>query len=85
VRGLRRAETIAIDHTSVSRRHARLTVRDTVATIEDLGSRNGTFMNGQRIARATTLCDGDVVALGPVSIVIERMPFGGSTETHPQS
>ena len=78
------AATIAIDHTSVSRRHAQLTVRDTVATIEDLGSRNGTFVNGQRIASATTLRDGDVVALGPVSIVIERMPSGGSTETHPQ-
>jgi DNA-binding winged helix-turn-helix (wHTH) protein len=77
--------TIAIDHTSVSRRHARLTVRDTVATIEDLGSRNGTFVNGQRIDRATALRDGDVVALGPVSIVIERMPAGGSTATHPQS
>jgi DNA-binding winged helix-turn-helix (wHTH) protein len=79
------AGTIAIDHTSVSRRHARLTVRDTVATIEDVGSRNGTFVNGQRIDRATTLRDGDVVALGPVSIVIERMPSGGSTATHPQS
>jgi hypothetical protein len=47
--------------------------------------RDHTLEAGGRIDGATTLRDGDVVALGPVSIVIERMPSGGSTATHPQS
>jgi DNA-binding winged helix-turn-helix (wHTH) protein len=79
------AAAIAIDHASVSRRHARLTVGETDAVIEDLGSRNGTFVNGRRIEGITTLRDGDVVTLGPITIVLERMPSDGSTQTHPES
>lgn len=79
------AAAIAIDHASVSRRHARLTIGETDAVIEDLGSRNGTFVNGRRIDGITTLRDADVVTLGPITIVMERMPSGGSTQTHPRS
>jgi pSer/pThr/pTyr-binding forkhead associated (FHA) protein len=76
--------TVVIDHGSVSRRHARVLVRETGAFVEDLQSRNGTFVNGKAIDGLTELHDGDVVALGPVSLVIERISGGGSTETAPR-
>jgi DNA-binding winged helix-turn-helix (wHTH) protein len=51
---------------SVSRRHARVSVRGAEATIEDLGSRNGTFVRGRRITGPESLNDGDEVRLGDV-------------------
>lgn len=47
----------------VSRRHARITVSDQQIVIEDLGSTNGTFVNGEKISRAS-LKEGDRVLIG---------------------
>jgi hypothetical protein len=47
----------------VSRRHAKITVEPEQVTIQDLGSTNGTFVNGERIKRAS-LNDGDRVLIG---------------------
>ncbi len=47
----------------VSRRHARLSCTDAQIFIEDLGSTNGTFVNGEKIARAS-LKEGDRVLIG---------------------
>src|SRR6185436_12196341 len=49
---------------TVSRRHARLFIRDEGHYIEDLGSTNGTFVNDQEIDRATQLRNGDLVRCG---------------------
>jgi hypothetical protein len=49
---------------SVSRRHARLTLRDAKAMIEDLRGANGTYLNGTLVKRRATLVAGDVVELG---------------------
>jgi DNA-binding winged helix-turn-helix (wHTH) protein len=66
----RTPEAIAwIDHGSVSRRHARVTVRDGQAQLEDLGSRHGTFLDGARIQQPTALSDGAKIGLGSVSMV----------------
>jgi pSer/pThr/pTyr-binding forkhead associated (FHA) protein len=75
---------VLIDHSSVSRRHARVSVGGTDAVIEDLGSRNGTFVNGQRVDVPIKLHDGDVIGIGPVTIVVEGWT-GGSTETSPRA
>jgi len=53
----------------VSRRHARITVEANRATIEDLGSKNGTFVRGERISAATPLRDGDEVIFGRARFV----------------
>ena len=58
-----------VDHGSVSRRHARLTVHDGQACLEDLGSRHGTFVDGARITEPTTLRDGARIALGSVAMI----------------
>jgi len=75
------AATIPIDHASVSRRHAQVSLAAGRPTIEDLGSRNGTFLNGRLVEAPTALNDGDVIRLGPVTIVVEGSLRAGSTES----
>ncbi len=58
------ASNIAINDAEVSRKHARLTFQGGKYVIEDLGSTNGTFVNGQRLASPAVLKSGDVVSLG---------------------
>ena len=53
----------------VSRNHARLVIVDEGATIEDLGSKNGTAVNGRDIEARTDLASGDVIKIGPHEIV----------------
>jgi len=59
-----------VDAAGVSRRHARVTL-DTesgAATIDDLGSTNGTFVNETKVEAEAALRDGDLVHLGPVAL-----------------
>jgi DNA-binding winged helix-turn-helix (wHTH) protein len=55
---------IKLEGPGVSRHHARLVVAGDRVTIEDLGSKNGTFVRGERLTAPTVLQDGDEVALG---------------------
>jgi hypothetical protein len=48
----------------VSRKHAKITCQDGKVMIEDLGSTNGTFVNGEKIARAARLKEGDRILIG---------------------
>jgi DNA-binding winged helix-turn-helix (wHTH) protein len=65
---------VMIESTRASRRHARIVVAGDRVTLEDLRSRNGTFLNGLRIEAATDLSDGDTIEIGPVAMVFERTP-----------
>jgi diguanylate cyclase (GGDEF)-like protein len=56
--------SIVIDDGAVSRQHARIVDVNGCYLIEDLGSRNGTFVNGTRVSRAP-IDNGDRVQLGP--------------------
>ena len=56
--------SLVVDGTTVSRRHARITVAAGAVTIEDLDSTNGTHVNGTRISVPTPLVPGDEFALG---------------------
>jgi DNA-binding winged helix-turn-helix (wHTH) protein len=55
---------ICIDRTEVSRCHARIAVSGTTATIEDLGSKNGTYLNGERLDAPAMLTNGDEIWIG---------------------
>ncbi len=57
---------IVVDDRWVSRNHARIRRDGERYVVEDLGSKNGTFVNGQRIAGPTELADGDVVQVTPL-------------------
>jgi len=48
----------------VSRQHARLAIEGDVATLEDLGSKNGTFVAGERLSSPRVLREGDEIRLG---------------------
>src|SRR5262245_33506508 len=48
----------------VSREHCRFTLRDGAVVLEDLGSQNGTFVNGLRLASPCVLGRGDEIAIG---------------------
>ena len=54
---------------TVSRLHARIERRDGTIYLEDLGSRNGTLVNGKPIAREALLSPGDQVRIGSTEIV----------------
>jgi len=72
-----------IDALGVSRNHARITVAGQDATVEDLGSKNGTYVGGERITSAYRLADGDQIRLGSVVITF-RIPLPvGSTDSVP--
>ena len=62
--------TVTVNSAFLSSSHARLREEPEGWTIEDLGSRNGVFVNGQQVTRAV-LSPGDVVALGRVFFLVE--------------
>ncbi|MEP6801855.1 MAG: FHA domain-containing protein [Acidobacteriota bacterium] len=70
---------IHVDHASVSRRHARISIREGGVVLEDLASRNGTFLDGRRIDSPTKLNDGEVIGLGPVMLTFQTLTAMGST------
>jgi len=73
--------SVWLESLKVSRRHARITVSGTRATIEDLDSKNGTFVGRERIAQPTVLQPGDEVRIGPFTLVFRVFGVAGSTET----
>ncbi|MEO8276564.1 MAG: SpoIIE family protein phosphatase [Thermoanaerobaculia bacterium] len=60
---------VVLPEAAVSRRHAQISVADERCFLADLGSGNGTFLNGNAIAEPTALVSGDVVRIG--SAVLE--------------
>ncbi len=72
---------VLIDDRSVSRRHARILVSEENAVLEDLASKNGTFIGDTKIARPTPLSDGDRIRIGSVDLTIRIFPAPDSTET----
>ena len=70
-----------IDSPRVSRRHARIIVSGGKASIEDLGSKNGTVVSGRRIDGPTPLEGGDQIELGSVLMTFRVFHATGSTET----
>jgi serine/threonine protein kinase len=83
--GRGRDAMIRLHEKSISRHHARIVVRDAEATLEDLQSKNGSFVNGERIEAPVRLEDGDTFRLGSVSMTFRTMPDTGSTDTQSPS
>ena len=62
-----------IDHASVSRRHAQVVVAGGRARLEDLQSKNGTFLNGRKISKPEPLANGDEIRIGVMKIVFRTL------------
>lgn len=67
--GRTRQADVWVDHGSVSRRHAVIRVDGESATVEDCGSKNGTFLCGRRVVAPEPLADGDEIRLGEARLV----------------
>ena len=72
---------VRLDAVGVSRRHARLLLTGTEAVLEDLGSTNGTRVNGVPIGGPCALHDGDRLQLGPVPLEFRTASAASSVET----
>ncbi len=72
-----------IGHPSISRHHARIIVEGDRAEVEDLDSKNGTFVGSHRVVGRTLLRDGDELRLGTVVLVYRNSTASSSTDTAP--
>lgn len=70
--GRDRAASVQIEVAGVSRRHAIIRIAQDEVTIEDLASKNGTFIDGSRVTTAVRLEPGNTIALGSVSLTLRQ-------------
>jgi ABC-type multidrug transport system ATPase subunit/pSer/pThr/pTyr-binding forkhead associated (FHA) protein len=98
--GRESTNTLQIDSPGVSRKHVRLNFKNQQYWLEDLGSSNGTFVNGERISQPKPLQNGDTIGLGKTikleyqemlpaisaTMIEEELPLEGGTmiEDSPQ-
>jgi len=68
--GRSRGSTISLEHEKVSRTHARVRRTGDVIEVEDLGSRNGTRVNGDKVEGVRRLETGDEVSIGPILAIV---------------
>ena len=79
--GRDRGAGVFLDDASVSRRHARIVVGDGGATLEDLGSKNGTRVGEKKVDAPEPLADGDQIRVGSVALTLRIYPMPESTLT----
>jgi DNA-binding winged helix-turn-helix (wHTH) protein len=72
---------VCLDHSTVSRRHARLLVARSSVVLEDFASKNGTFRGPTRVVSPTGLADGDEIRVGSVLVTFRLHAPGDSTVT----
>ena len=73
------------DDEEISRSHARLSLdRSGFCAIEDLGSTNGTYVNGLRIKGPQTLSEGDTVEVGGTTLVVRDLPSRSASSVTPR-
>jgi len=72
---------IQVDLGRVSRLHARIVVERGRAILEDLDSKNGTFLRGRRLGRPTELADGDEIGVGTAILMFRGAHGDSTTET----
>jgi DNA-binding winged helix-turn-helix (wHTH) protein len=71
----------SLDDPSVSRRHASITVDGSDVSIEDLGSKNGTFVGSERLDHGRRLRDGDRVRFGMAAFIFKLSAQSSATKT----
>ena len=72
---------ILVKSSTVSRRHARITLDAAGGTVEDLGSKNGTYVNDRRIDAAAPIADGDQIRIGSLLFTFRMSQSSTTTET----
>jgi len=72
---------VRLDASGVSRNHAHITVASAATTIVDLGSKNGTWVNGKPTSGITPVNDGDEIVLGTAVLTLRSGGRDGTTQT----
>lgn len=72
---------ILVKSSTVSRKHARIAIDASGAVVEDLGSKNGTYVNDRRINAPTPVVDGDQVRIGSLLFTFRLTQGNETTET----
>lgn len=75
------AAIVRLDRPSVSRLHARIVVSSKGAVVEDLGSKNGTFLRKNRITQTASLTDFDELQVGSVQLTVRILSGDVATQT----
>jgi predicted component of type VI protein secretion system len=65
---------LVVEDPQISRRHARLTRQGHSYLLEDLGSTNGTFVNGSRVSTPVLLANGDLIGLADTVVLAVQIP-----------
>jgi predicted component of type VI protein secretion system len=73
---------VPINDMTISRHHARIVVGDEVIVV-DLGSRNGTYLNGERVLAPSVLRHGDKLTVGSLTMMLVAVHPGAMTADHP--
>lgn len=80
--GRSRTSTVRVEHESVSRSHALLTLEQGAVTLKDLNSSNGTFVSGKRVQGEARVNDGDRIQLGAAVVTLKIVaPFKPAEKT----
>jgi DNA-binding winged helix-turn-helix (wHTH) protein len=74
-----------LDVPSISRHHARIVIRDGDASVQDLGSKNGTWVRGELAKTPLSLTNGDEIRMGSVVVTFRIWAPDATTETQSQS
>jgi len=72
---------VPLGSSTVSRQHARIIIAGQIATLEDLGSKNGTYLRGKAVTSPTLLADGDQISIGAFELTFRTLAAPGSTDT----
>jgi phosphoserine phosphatase RsbU/P len=73
---------IYLESLAVSRQHAKILNRNGAFFIEDLGSSNGTYVNGEKLQQPRQLTEHDMVQIGPYLLALRPDPTASGTETN---
>jgi DNA-binding winged helix-turn-helix (wHTH) protein len=74
--------SVWFDLPSVSRRHARILIRGDRVAVEDLGSKNGTYVSGEPVSAPVSLRDGDELRIGSVVVRFRAWSGEAPTQSH---
>jgi len=74
---------IPVDDAGASRQHCRVRIQGAFWVLEDLGSRNGTYVNGKRADGVVPLREGDVLRVGTVELVFRGDGSTGAVPVAP--
>ncbi len=73
---------VRVDDRTISRHHAAIVIGGKSATVEDLDSKNGTFVNGERVTSPVELRDGALLEVGSVRMVFREFSTLATTTLH---